>query len=342
MLKRMSRSWVQRLAQEVLALGVRTGSLEWLPVGRLAAPVGPGLEDFVRTQVPDAVSLGVILGPPRANGKPVLQVFGPDGRTLAFGKVGHDERAACLVSREGRVLLDPTLSALPSIDIPEVIFAGQWNGLEILLLTPMSAAQSRASSWTVPMAEMVELAQSAAVTHELLARSSYWAALVDRLAALKPSPSAPGSELQAAVSEALGDLELGFGRWHGDWAPWNMGRVGGRLQLWDWEQSSAGVPLGFDLVHFLVQRELDQNHGRNEASTSLFLGRIREGMLAAPPGWWSTQDAIDATILLYVIEILHRYASLAGDQPPPELQRRVRRLQDLAAAVARGGAPGGK
>ena len=50
------------------------------------------------------------------------------------------------------------------------------------------------------------------------------------------------------------ETELGFGRWHGDWSPWNMGRAGGRMQVWDWEQSAVGVPLGFDAVHFLLQR----------------------------------------------------------------------------------------
>ncbi len=348
MLRRRSRSRRQTLAQELIAAAVRTGLISWLPVARLDIAASPSLEDLVREHVTGAEAIGVILGPPRANAKPVLQVFGSSGETLAFGKVGHDERAGSLVRAETQALMDPSLAALSLIDVPEVVFAGEWNGLQVLLLTPMGSAQARhtsasaASSWTVPMVEMVELAESAETRHESVAESSYWAGLRRRIQGLPRSPAAPTRDLITSVETQFGAAVLGFGRWHGDWAPWNMGRLDGRLELWDWEQSASGVPLGFDLVHFVVQRELSKNDASNGASTQVFLGRVREGMLAAPTRWWSTPEVVDATILLYVIEILYRYAHLAADQLPRALQSRVRRLQGLAAAVAAGGARGGQ
>lgn len=333
MLTRMSRSKRQRFAQEALAVAVRRGWLSWLPVARLSASKGPGLEDFVREHVPGTHAVGVILGPPRANGKPVLQIFAADGQTLAFGKVGHDGRAAALVRGENAVLMDPALASLRSIDVPAVIYSGQWNGLEILLLSAMSAAQSRASSWTVPLSEMVEVAESAAVTSSPVTCSTYWEGLRDRVTALPPSATAPAPDALTRIGEQLIDLRLGFGRWHGDWAPWNMGWQRNRLQLWDWEQSTTGVPLGFDLVHFLMQRELE-----GTAEPQAALQAVQEGMALAPRDWWSSSEQLDATIVLYLIEILHRYAFLGGDQLPPNLTLRVARLQAMASLLGLGAA----
>ena len=37
---------------------------------------------------------------------------------------------------------------------------------------------------------------------------------------------------------------------HGDFAPWNMARSAGSLDLWDWERASESRPLGVDPLHF--------------------------------------------------------------------------------------------
>ncbi len=38
------------------------------------------------------------------------------------------------------------------------------------------------------------------------------------------------------------DTEVEFGWWHGDWVPWNLGTVDGRLVAWDWEHSGPDMP----------------------------------------------------------------------------------------------------
>jgi hypothetical protein len=53
---------------------------------------------------------------------------------------------------------------------------------------------------------------------------------------------------------ALTPLDLGA--WHGDWAPWNMAWVDGRVLVWDLERFADGVPVGFDLVHHDLQTRI--------------------------------------------------------------------------------------
>ena len=175
------------------------------------------------------------------------------GRTLAFGKVGDGEVARRLVTHEAAVLADAALRTLASVDVPRVIDFGQWHGLDVLLLTALGSSQRRASSWDLPVRAMHEVAESTTVTWALARESSYWSDLVARAAPGLPARAAAARGLPA-IGDEVAETSLGFGRWHGDWAPWNMGSSGGRLELWDWEQSSTASRCGFDAVHFVLQR----------------------------------------------------------------------------------------
>ena len=55
-------------------------------------------------------------------------------------------------------------------------------------------------------------------------------------------------------------MTLGFGRGHGDWTPWNMRRLDGRLVVWDWERSRDGVPIGLDALHYGLLVALNARH----------------------------------------------------------------------------------
>lgn len=60
-----------------------------LPVRRMCVHEAPdGIERHLATQLAQDIRIGVLLGPPRPNQKPVLQIFDAAGSTLAFAKVG--------------------------------------------------------------------------------------------------------------------------------------------------------------------------------------------------------------------------------------------------------------
>jgi hypothetical protein len=57
----------------------------------------------------------------------------------------------------------------------------------------------------------------------------------------------------SGVLERVGDRSVAWGTSHGDWGPWNMSRSPSGMYVWDWERTSAGVPIGIDVLHFCFQ-----------------------------------------------------------------------------------------
>ena len=330
MLVRYSRSRRHGLAQHVLGRSASSGLLALLPVWRLAphadASVGASIEDHVRAHVPGAVAVGVLLGPPRANAKPVLRIFDHEGNTVAFGKVGHNPLSTALVSDETEVLTELQRRPFATLDTPTVLHAGEWHGLEVLLMTALTGAQVGAPSWELPLPAMYELAERDGTDAMPVRGSDYLADLGARVAGLAGNESL--AVMFDRVARHTGATELAFGRWHGDWAPWNMGSAAGRVQLWDWERSRAGVPLGFDIVHFVLQ---DQLVRRADAATT---ARALLGVCGDALGrWYDRGEQREATVLLYLTEIVQRYVADAGQAPTPELRHRLRMIEAVYAEI---------
>ena len=301
-----------------------------LPVWRLApAPAGSGgaaIEDHVRSHVPEAGAVGVLLGPPRANAKPVLRIFDRAGTTIAYGKVGHDEFSAGLVRAETAVLLELRRRPMLALEFPTVLHAGEWQGLEVLLMTACKGASEGMPSWELPLAAMYELAEADRTEARTVRGSEYLADLGARVARLPDSRNL--AVMYDRVARHTAATELAFGRWHGDWAPWNMGSAAGRVQLWDWERSRDGVPLGFDVVHFVLQQQLVA--GADPATTAAALLRVAGDALCR---WYDRSDQREATVLLYLTEIVARYAADAGPAPTEALRHRLRTIDAVYSAI---------
>ena len=332
MLHRHHTTRLQRFGQDVLALGLWSRLLPLAPVARLVPARGPGgatIEEHVGRHIPEAALIGVLLGPPRANAKPVLRVFGADGRTIAFGKVGHDALSARLVRTESAVLQKLSTEPFLHLAVPRVIHAGNWHGLEVLLITPMQPSLRREASWELPLAAMRELTRSSDLSTGPIATSPYLVGLAGRVDA-----SGPDSGVLTVLDSVLmlvGDVVIRYGRWHGDWAPWNTGStVGGRLQVWDWERSDARVPVGFDAVHFLLQRAFGENS--TPACTAVSL--LPEATCALKE-LGVHRDQVVATILLYLVEILQRYVADAAGTPTLALQQRMNTIRSLIATISK-------
>ncbi len=103
-LERRSRTLPSRLAKTMVAAGIRAGILRVLPVRRLT--VGdPALDELVGwLGGRPGDRLGVLVGPPRANRKPVLRLLARDGSTTAFAKLGATPVTAALVRSEAAAL----------------------------------------------------------------------------------------------------------------------------------------------------------------------------------------------------------------------------------------------
>jgi len=80
------------------------------------------------------------------------------------------------------------------------------------------------------------------------------------------------------MAERIGSMDGGrdlvFGRGHGDWTPWNMAEVQGRLVVWDWERAAEGVPVGVDAAHYCLLVALNARGLPPDSAVPDVLGRL--------------------------------------------------------------------
>ena len=243
-----------RLARDRLSVTAPTGS----PIESLERHLGELLDH--------EVVVGVTIGPPRANRKPVLHVITPGGQTLAWAKVGTSDATRSLVRGEAEALARFWSAGPPGdqLRVPHVLHHGQWRGLELLVLEPMRPRSARWRRRAVPTVAMGQLAAHLGTSRCAFADSPAWALSQATSGELGDRGQAARFErIVTRVAGRYGTTELAIGAWHGDWTPWNMAWDGSQVLLWDFERFAAGVPLGFDLAHYRLQSALrDGGEGR--------------------------------------------------------------------------------
>jgi hypothetical protein len=274
------------------------------------------------------------------NRKPILQLIDPEGRSIAFVKIGWNELTRTLVRNEGTILHAFAERPPETFVVPTLLDAGAWHDLETLAVSPLpNRFWTGHTEGELPVAATREIATADGCHRTSLASSEYHTLLrgrLERLAEPSASPTAASaSDLLDAIVEEAGDIPLSFGRWHGDWAPWNMARVKGALYVWDWERSGGPVPLGFDALHFAFQtamRTLDRDAGAS-------LSRILPTTVATWVALGFDEATRPVTLALYLLEIFVRYeeANRLGGTIDERLPASV--LEAASAAVeALGGA----
>jgi hypothetical protein len=202
------------------------------------------------------ITMSVSLGPVRPNMKPVLQLLTPGGRAVGYAKVAWNSLTSRLVTHEASILRVWGEGPPSTFDVPALLGTGSWAGREILVTSPVPHRLVRSGplNGDIPVATLREIAERGGRSRSALAAHPYWPSLRARV------ENATGEARRAEVEGILDGLEerhgaddIEFGAWHGDLAPGNTSIVGGRLHLWDWERSEAGVPLGLDPIHFHYQ-----------------------------------------------------------------------------------------
>jgi hypothetical protein len=183
--------------------------------------------------------------------------------------------------------------------------AGRWREHEVLVQAALAVWCPRVPLGAGRLAcAMREVAMACGVTTGRLTTSGYWQSLCSRLSTVEECSD--GYQLARAARRlgiAAGDVPLVYGAWHGDWAPWNMRPTAGSLLVWDWERFTCGVPLGFDALHYELQRRISV---QPDGSTA-----VRQTIDAAPallePFGVTGSAAARLTALLYLIDLAARY-----------------------------------
>jgi hypothetical protein len=258
------------------------------------------------------LEMAVILGVPRLNRKPVLQVLASDGTVVGYVKAAWNDLTAGLVRNEARVLADLAAAKPATFTPPAFVAAGPWGDLELIAASalPNAARPDPAQILDPPMAVIAEIAGLWGRSTARLADSPYWAGVRERLSAqgARGSGGVPREDsdvLQRAVDwieRRHGADDIAFGAWHGDFTPWNMARAGDTTYLWDWERAAA-APAGLDLLHFLFQG-ICRFEGQTPAAAIASSSERVAGLLGALD---VEAGSLAALWLLYRLELLFRY-----------------------------------
>jgi hypothetical protein len=295
-----------KLKRDAVVAALRTGASTLLLRDRIriTGPVADSIDGYLTQALGRELSVSIHIGPARANRKPVLQLITPDGETFAFAKLGTGPLTQRLVRAETNALTALGTSALSKLRVPEVLHAGQWRGLQVLVQSALPVWLPRATLTPRRLAgAMLDIAGCCGYTSGPLVGSAYWAELRGRLAGVAERPE--GVALTAAaelIARQAGDTGLRYGAWHGDWAPWNMANLADALLVWDWERFAQGVPVGFDAVHHELQRRIqasDDAAGAVEATVK------QAGELLA--AFAVPAEARELTALLYLVDLATRY-----------------------------------
>lgn len=264
--------------------------------------LGEGIEEHLADVLGTPIKMGVHLGHPRANRKPVVQLIDHNNQLIGFAKMGMNSLTRPLVRREGNSIEQLARCALGPVIIPEVISQEVWRGFELLLLAPLPIPKKRRTvDRPLRREAMLAVARSLGTNWSTLADSQYVAGLFRSIQEV-PDESVRNRLHTVLSGICVGHEEAPFGAWHGDWTVWNMAQAGTDLLLWDWERFTTGVPLGFDELHF----ELGANLRRLGATT-----RASRRLLDTSPGVLTTfgvpEKSCRAVASLYLLELTLRY-----------------------------------
>ena len=201
----------------------------------------------------DDLALTLPVGPPRANRKPVLQVTDPDGRVLAFAKVGDRSLTRALVRREAEALAALEQHDLPDLRAPRLLGHREWDGHAVLVQEALDIPTDRLSGDAAHhrlLALVRDVAGTAAGAPVAWLDHPYRAEMEARITDLERTRGGDAVAGLRAQADALPPrLPLGLAAWHGDLNPGNVALVDGPCLLWDWERYETGVVPGLDLLH---------------------------------------------------------------------------------------------
>jgi hypothetical protein len=297
-----------RLATRGLSLILRSGMSRTVLRDRMrveAAAEAPTIESYLRAELGLDISISMHLGAARANRKPVLQLLTPAGDTVGFAKLGISPLTSDLVRAERDALTRLSAASMPAMTVPRVLHYGSWQGLAVMVLSPLPVWLRRTAPHHDQLAQaMAELAGVAGISRRALAQSGYWQTLAGRLAGAGDTDDRRAL-LQAlgTVAGRAGDTVLSFGAWHGDWTPWNMASTRRGLLVWDWERFTVDVPLGFDALHYWLQAQVIS--GRRDPRQAAAECVRRAPALLAPLGVGTDQAQL--TALAYLADLSARY-----------------------------------
>lgn len=244
-----------RLRRMALAAAVRSGYYErfgrqlWAGVGSTDETL---LEVLRERWTPEVAGLSVGVRDVTPNYKPTFVAVDARGTALGYLKVGWNTATVARLARERAAMEAMADRVVPGLRSPRVLAEVDWNDRTILVIEPLPRKATRFDPAAPAPLHLVREAigdgggRTAPLEQVLAGRDAAPPGLDDELVALADGYAATLASRFAGVAMPVGVT-------HGDWVPWNLGRVGATVWAWDWEHSQLdGCPLG-EVAHWYVQ-----------------------------------------------------------------------------------------
>lgn len=296
---------VSRLKRGALSRLAALGLLRLVPGPRLevGGRTATRLVSELRRRLGWVATIGIHLGTPRPNRKPVLVLMDQQGQIRAFAKVGWDDATEDLVGNEALALA--SLVRRSPLIIPGLLDDFRFNGSRIVVQSAVPVGRS--GRHLLNDEAMAAVAEAIAGSHERreLGGSTYATGLLERCLSSDQLPADTGRDIVDLLERAAGE-RVAMGAWHGDLTPWNCSLLSDGISVWDWERWSPEVPLGLDVLHYHL--------------------RLRQALAEPLPALASARASAARTLLLlgvpehehrvvqqfHVIELVLRFAGISS------------------------------
>lgn len=285
-------------------------------VGRLALPYGlrlssasDSITDYLAQAISQEVVISLSVGSARANRKPILNVHTTDGTDIGFAKVGLNPLTNDLVIHEHDVLQQLTKNEGANFTAPAPIHFGYWHGHAVLLMSSLRPDR-RQGNKELPIGAAASIVGTTPLVWAPVDTSSWFTDLVGSAAALQGTAGKLLSELLDRYGQEYGAQVLPFAAWHGDFGPWNLARTSGVPMVWDWERYATGIPVGFDVIHFLTHQTLrDEGNFKaaRRALDSTCRPALRQVLRRAAGISEPYQNVMNALVVGYLLSIATRF-----------------------------------
>ncbi|GGL57028.1 hypothetical protein [Planomonospora parontospora] len=309
-----------RMFRFLLGLGYRLGLAQRVVRHRLVVCVDERLDESALREYLLSAHLREVLGGGEVaigagvhridpHHKPVLQLFSLSGRPVAYVKVGWNDATRTMVATEAEAL--SAVAGMGEPHVPRLLHEGVWRDYRLTVTAPLPERIRRHREMDRPPAARLTLAVAESTGGHVgtLRGSAFLRRLREETALVAEEEAGLANGIAGVldrVERTCGDVPLRFGRWHGDWVPWNIGWADGALCVWDWEHSGDRVPVGLDALHWRFQVAMEVRRlGLSEAVAAVV--RAAPGDLAE----YGVPEQVRACLAeLYVVEMFLRVCRL--------------------------------
>jgi hypothetical protein len=238
------RARIQHIAARAIARTGRYWSRDRVTIAqRSVSAFESTVRGVVRLPSP---AIGFASGTPVPPHKPVFVVLDARGRPRAFGKVAVEEAARVPLRREARALA--ALAEKRPALAPALLLESEVDGRLVTLQGALTGAAGPRSFTDMHrrFLDALETGQERSVGD-----TEYLSQLRTRLSSI--TELAPEVAALLRLGPSLSSLRVRGAIMHGDFAPWNIRQIGGRISAFDWEHACLDGISVIDSLHHVLQ-----------------------------------------------------------------------------------------